>query len=96
LDVTAQKNQKRGATGGTNRSRSRWVAHLSIVKDSTNHEGHRCAHRHEAAHLSERKMAATGALTDPVIYHRACTYATLGSATLTIGVFHNVDEAASG
>ena len=31
--------------------------------------------------------------TDPVIYGRACTYAALVRATLTVGVFHNVDEA---
>jgi hypothetical protein len=31
--------------------------------------------------------------TDPVIYGRACTYAALGSATLTVGVFRDWDEA---
>jgi hypothetical protein len=31
--------------------------------------------------------------TDPAIYGRACTYAALVRATLTVGVFRNVDEA---
>jgi hypothetical protein len=34
--------------------------------------------------------------TDPAIYGRACTYAALVRATLTVGVFRNVDEASSG
>ena len=31
--------------------------------------------------------------TDPAIYGRACTHASLGRATLTVEVFRNVDEA---
>jgi hypothetical protein len=41
----------------------------------------------EAARATEPRGPVALLATDPVIYRRACTYATLGSATLTVGVF---------
>jgi hypothetical protein len=47
----------------------------------------------EAARATEPRGPVALLATDPVIYRRACTYATLGSATLTVGVFRDLDEA---
>jgi hypothetical protein len=47
----------------------------------------------EAARTTEPRGPVAILATDPAIYRRACTYATLGSGTLTVGVFRNLDDA---
>ena len=46
----------------------------------------------EAAQITRPRGLLAIVATDPVIYARACTYATLGRATLNVKVFRNVDE----
>jgi hypothetical protein len=47
----------------------------------------------EAARTTRPRGPLAIVATDPIIYGRACTYATLGRATLTVEVFRNWDEA---
>jgi hypothetical protein len=47
----------------------------------------------EAARTTQPRGPLAIVATDPVIYGRACTYATLARATLTVEVFRNLDEA---
>jgi hypothetical protein len=47
----------------------------------------------EAARTTEPRGPLALLATDPVIYGRACTYAALARATLTVEVFRNLDEA---
>jgi hypothetical protein len=47
----------------------------------------------EAARTTRPRGPLAILATDPVIYGRACTYATLGRATLTIEVFRDLDKA---
>src|SRR5260221_8581422 len=47
----------------------------------------------EAAQTTRPRGPLAIVASDPIIYMRACTYATLGRATLTVEVFRNLDEA---
>jgi hypothetical protein len=47
----------------------------------------------EAARTNRPRGPLAILASDPVIYARACTYAALGSATLTVGVFRDLDKA---
>jgi hypothetical protein len=47
----------------------------------------------EAARTTQSRGPLAIVATDPVIYGRACTYATLSRATLTVEVFRNLNEA---
>jgi hypothetical protein len=47
----------------------------------------------EAARTTRPRGPLAIVATDPIIYGRACLYATLGRATLTIAVFRELDEA---
>jgi len=47
----------------------------------------------EAAQTTRPRGPIAILATDPEIYRRACTYATLGRGTLTVEVFRNLDEA---
>jgi hypothetical protein len=46
----------------------------------------------EAAQTSRPRGPLAIMATDPVSYGRACTYATLGRATLTVEVFRDTDK----
>src|SRR6202049_3753526 len=47
----------------------------------------------EAARTTQSRGPLAIVANDPVIYGRACTYATLARGTLTVEVFRNLDEA---
>jgi hypothetical protein len=47
----------------------------------------------EAARTNRPRGPLAILAADPVIYGRACTYATLGRATLTVEVFRDLDKA---
>ena len=46
----------------------------------------------EAAQTTRPRGPLAIVATDPVLYSRACTYATLGRATLTVEVLRDLDK----
>lgn len=47
----------------------------------------------QAAQVNRPRGPIAILATDPAIYDRACTFATLGRATLTVEVFRDLDQA---